>query len=518
MTGPAAENANEKPPRRRIENLYVAVDSCAELGGQPYAVLEKLKALYSITGKRKLTVIDTEQGFHEKSNCTIPAYMPMLQSKPTRYAQFLQRNPEWTQVVTTPSCQRFRSDLAGLLLMHAFPLMDAAERIVGCIRHEAWSLMKQRGQDTLDGKRIHRQSDIQVRVVGSEGGNLVFANPLISEAADRAMADWRLEMEKIETLNPSVKKFHKGFMAEMVRAMQDIKANSYAFTQQFDPTQLSQIQCLPTPPGGLRPDLKWLSEHACLFSDTRLPYTRQWWQRSESIQALRLSGLWPWALKSKLTEEAKEALKDIHKNTADRSYLNLFANVMPGVSPPETTLLLVLTHDGPLISQMLECASGVRSATVKKQHRGGGHHFEEVYEPSNIYNELGLTRRKPEEYPYQAAWVGSEFVEFAYKEVLDSLKPYLEKGAREALFDAIRENSPTKTLAVPVYEQLKGAMAGIELNGPLRDALEHLLEETHKLESNVRADIQAYGVVSKEGRYNYRKDVLMQKRTELRIV
>ena len=497
----SADTKQEPVRRRRIEHLYVTVDACAELGGHPYDVLEKLKALYEHTGRRDLHVIDTQQGAQEKTNASSRVFLPMIPGGQTRFARFVLSNPGWTQVETTACCRQFRAGLAGIMPTHVFPFLSAAEEAAASIQKETFELMRARHQHSLHGHKVHKASDVMLHMQRN-GNNIVFADALVSQAADNVMPQWRTAMLGIEALNGNTRANQKGYMAEMIAAMQDIKAYSYGLTRQFNPPATAAMIRLPTPQGGLKPDLEWLHAHAHLFTATKLPEDVEWWSQAEATQALRLTPLWPWSQKSQLTEEARAKLKELHKNTADNSYLHLFANHMPDISPPENTLYVLLTHDGPLIRQMLECSSGV--ALVDEKKNGKAHGKDASFVPTRIYEELGLTKRKPQEYPHQAAWVGSEFVEFVYKEVLDTLKPYIEKGERERIFDLVRANSPMKTQGSPVADVLEKALRYNRTT--TRTLALAVLDETRKLEASVRADIQSAGVVTQEGRYNFRKD------------
>lgn len=519
----------EKTIRKPTKEIYVAVDACAELGGQPYNVLESLQKVYKITGRRNLHFIDTEQGFHEKSNCTVPEFLPMLERNPNGYVSFLQRNPDWTQIVPTPRCQKFREDLAKKIIPKiVHPLMEAADEASQKIRQEAFNLMQERGHFILDGKEINKAEDIDVKINISEKNNPVFVGELLNEAADKVIPFWKGQVDKIPALNSNnSKKCHKGFMADMIKASQEIKAFSYIFINAYQPNKLLEIQNLPSVDdmvntGAITPNcLRKTSEQSHIFSDVNLKNDDKWWEQSEVIQALRMTKLWPWALKGNLSEDTKALINSCHKNTADMSYLNLYSDIIPTLGEPQNTLFMLITNDGPLIEQFLEVSTGVAKNLVKEPYDAkGGRRTKKntVFAPSSIYEQLALSKKEPGEYPRQAAWAGSEFVRFAYKEVLDSVKDYIEKDELRSLFKIIKRNSITEQETGNAYSILKTELNKNEsIPVELKSALGELLEKTHTMEKFVSKDIQNHGRVIKEGRYDHRQNHLLNKRNELQI-
>lgn len=514
--------ANSLNLRKPIKEIYVAIDACAKLSGQPYAVLEALREVYKITGRSNLHYIDTEQGFHEKSDCTIPAFMNMLE--PNKYTNFLQRNPEWTRIVTTSKCSEFREDLATKIIPRTVqPLMELAEQTSHIIQKKAFRLMQERNETYLDGKEIKKPEDIDIKINISEKNNPVFVGELLNEAADISLPFWIQQIDKIGALNSNERKYHKGFMTSIIKAMQETKAFSYELIKNYSPDKLALIENLPTIENSdpLNQDYrKKISEKSHLFADIKLPTGVAWWEQHEAIQALRMTRLWPWSLKENLSEESKGKLKQCHKNTADTSYLRLYTDILPKVSKPQNTLFILLTNDGPLIDQFLEASTGMAMTSKKEQYQNQkGQKSTETteFKPSNVYNELGLTEREPREYPHQAAWAGLEFVRFAYKEVLDSIKNYLSKDELRNLSEIIDDNKSKNRLG-DVHYILKNLL---NVDSPVPDALKEalnvLLENTNYMEEFVSKDIQQHGAAARNGRYEYRKTLLMEKRNELQI-
>lgn len=514
--------------RKPIKEIYIAVDACAELGGQPYKVLEQLQKVYQITGRRNLHFIDTEQGFHEKSNCTVPAFIPMLERQPNGYVSFLQKNPEWTKIVSTPICYKFREDLATKVIPKTVqPLMKLAEETSDKIRHEAFRIMQERKQSVIAGKKIHKPSDIDVKINISDN-NPVFVGGLLNEAAHAVLPFWKERVDEIPALNINDSKKHpKGFMADMIKASQEIKAFSYAFVSTYSPSQLKEIRNLPSideniSKGAITPKyLKKISELSHIFSDVELRNDDKWWEQSEVIQALRMTKLWPWTLKGNLSEDIRALINSCHKNTADMSYLKLYSDIIPELSTPQNTLFIIITNDGPLISQFLEVSTGVSKNVIKEpsdMRNGKRHKKSAVFNPSSIYEQFCLSKKEPEDYPHQAAWAGSEFVRFVYKEVLYSIKDYIEKDEMRSLVKKIKENSISKQGTGQAYSILRSALEKADsIPSQLKEAIGALLEKAHDMERFVSKDIQNHGRVLKEGRYDDRQYLFFKEREKLQI-
>jgi len=501
------------------------VDKCAELGGQPYMVLESLKELYNTTNNRKLYALDTQQGFHEKSDCTMPKFLPLVRRQPQSYASFVQRNPEWTQVITTNSCKIFRTNLAQKIIPQIVePLIKLSEDTSLEIQKEAFKLLQENNQQRLFGKTINKPEDIEIRIKTQEGKTPIFADELLNKAADKALIYWKKEVDNIKSLNPrNNKKYHKGFMAEMLKATQETKAFTYALTRTHHPHRLTEMQQLPDlntrisnsiNSRSVKPhDLHDLRNHSYLFSDTKMSKSSETWEHSESIQALRMTNLWPWALQDKLVEEARQLLDSSHKNTADHSYLELYTNNLPELTTPEDSLFIILTHDGPLINQFLASYTGIEENFF---HPDQNTPKKSIFCPSAIHKKLGLSKRQPAEYTHQVAWIGSEFIRFAYKEALAEIKPYISKAENEKLFELINANATGKNdQTLQAMQQTIKEQENIPQT--LKTALGNLIEQTYKLEEFVRRDIQNRGKAAKSANYEYRQKILLNKRAELQI-
>lgn len=509
-----------RPRPEDVKNICISVDACAELGGQPYVVLDKLKKLYDITGTRNLTYIDTQQGFHEKSNCTSPRFLSRMRTRQTTYGSFVDRNAAWCQIITTQRCQTFRNSLIETTLPRiVLPLVDAAEEMEREIRKHAFDIMKQRGQDNVGGKPVTSPEDVSIKLTCSDAHNIVFDNSIISEAADRALPHWKQCIDKVDCLNSqNNKKYHKGFMAEVIYASHSLKAYAYALNREFSPDAVTGLQNAPEVTPEQYSSIDWLRNNAHQFAGITLPRDKEWWSRSECIQALRLTDLWPWTLKGKLTEDTKELLNAMHKNTADMAYLDLFANVMPERFPPQNTLFAVVTHDGPLITQMLECATGVHKLNGGEKDKALKQRGKQ-YCLSTIHEELGLTKRSPDEYPRQAGWVGSEFVDFLYRESLRAIGPFLDKPEYESVLEVLAQFSAARPEEkVDVYGVLKAKIDRLpDSEQERKNALKELLKETRNLELQVRQDIQQMGQVQREGRYAKRYGAHMGARKSLSL-
>ncbi len=518
-------SASQKP----VRDVYVAIDACAELAGQPYTVLESLKKVYEITKKRNLYVIDTEQGFHEKSDCTVPAFISALNKPNNSYIGFLQRNQEWTKIISTPKCTKFRKDLATQIIPDLIlPIIKLSEDATIRIQQEAFRLLKESGHDTIDGKRISKPSDIEIKIEENEiTKNSAFTGELINKAANAVMPFWKEKIDKIASLGEINKKSYKGFMAEMMKATQETKAFSYAFFKAYSPDQLPEINNLPNIDDAISlnsvtpKDLKKLSETSYIFSDTRLRSDEKWWEKSEALQALRLTKLWPWSLKQNLTENMKDKLNSCHKNTADMSYLKLYTDILPKLSPPEKTLFIIVTNDSPLINQFLETSTGLSKVFAREKYDEQSNKQPKkvtTYVQSAIYDKLDLAKRNPNDYPRQSALVGSEFVRFVYQEVLDSISTHIKPEEMRYLLRAVKNNRIDANKSGDAYNILKHLLEKAEYIPPKLDtALLDLLEKTHIMEKYISRDIQSNGIVAREGRYDDRRALLLQKRNETNL-
>jgi hypothetical protein len=171
------------------------------------------------------------------------------------------------------------------------------------------------------------------------------------------------------------------------------------------------------------------------------------------------------------------------------------------MSDPTNTMFVLLTHDAPLRERFVECATGIQR-DVQWWTQG---HKKEVYKPSPIYDDLNLTQRAPEQYPTEAAWVGTEFVEFAYKELLSALGKYIPHKKRHALKAEIKENGFGE--GNHVRESMQAAIRSAEdVPVDLRMAMERLGQEIGALEMQIKQDITAHGHADTSGHYFARKE------------
>ena len=472
-----------------IKTLYVTVDACADLGGKPYKVLEELKKLYAITHRRKLRYIDSEQGFHEKSDCTIPPFIPFLERKLNNYAQFIQDNPNWTIIARTPLCKNFVSELSkNIIPTVVFPLLDAAERISTTIQHEAYKIMQQEGKEEIGGKRISAATDIPVIIEKNYNQNYSLTDSILNRAADKALSTWQNKMHYIKGYDGRNKaKGHKGFMLKMIKAMQELKACSCVL-EEFSQHATKQEREYHLP------KLSELSQNSHYFASRTLSKTIDFWQHNESIQALRLTELWPWKLKNMLSETTANMLKQSHKNTADKSYLYLLSNILPEQSNTLQTLYILVTHDGPLIKQCLEVSTGIAL------------HGDEEFKDSTIHKRLNLAKRPLDGYPRQLALTGGEFCNFIYRELLAAISPYIASEERSYLSQAIRTHTPKNDQEI--YAKFK---ASIDVNSTIPDAVydtvNTLLQTNHDMEQYTKNDTEWLKLVKESYQSKYQRIV-----------
>jgi|GEM_PF-1954935 len=505
--------APAKPTHRRIENIFVAVDACAELGGMPFKVLESLQELYALNGRRKLTVIDTEQGFHEKANGTTPQLFKATGAVASSYGRFIISHPEWTKIIPTKACTRFRQKLAHEVFpVMVTPLIRDVETIGQRMREEAFKIMQARGQSKLMGKQITKPSDIELQVeffVPGNGGksHYVFRNDVLSKAADAVMPEWvRMMNNNPAYARKNKLKEEKGTLADMISAVQELKATAYTLCCEFKPELAKQMGKHPQgmPEGSKTlPDLR---DSAHLYDQLTLPDREDLWSIPEFLQAARLTHLWPWAQKPILNTLNCNLLNDIHKNTADASYLDLYANEMHKIADPANTLFVLVTHDAPLIQEFLECSTGIRhsKAVMKSTEKGKGGVKHDVFTASNVHERLGLSTDRTQ-YPKEAPFTGKEFVEFAYKEVLAELGKHIRPRELNELYERVKhpEQYPRDSVSDKMLQEIKRAHT---MPMSIRQALTHCVQQTANLEVFTNRDIEGHALVARAGAYRAQKN------------
>ncbi|MFZ4762213.1 MAG: hypothetical protein ACOYK8_05325 [Alphaproteobacteria bacterium] len=505
-----------------IKNIYVAVDACGELGGQPYKLLKALRQLYNITGLRNLYIIDTEQGFHEKSNGTTPEILALFNQQKSSFARFIEENAEWALILPTNTCRHFRQTLATDIFPQIVdPMIAAVELTAAIIKEHAFAILKTAPSEYGQNKIINNPSDIHLHIHINRSNNYVFTDPIVNKAADQAKRFWVESLQKIPAFSADTsKKNEKGYMARMIKSVQELKLYSHAVFSMLEPEMLPLLG--HTSPMANYPWIDFndpTSRHfSHLYENLQLPLEKDFWQKAGAIQAVRLTPLWPWTQKPLLSDMSNKLLDKTHKNTADISYLDLYTNILPHLSPPSETLFVLLTHDAPLIQQLLECSTGIRHTQERIKNstlKGEGRKKIDVFRQTPIYKQFSLEQRHPCEYPYEAGLGGGEFVIFAYKEILANFKDFIEPQQQQQLLDNLNhhalsnKNSPSAQLLLQTIEET------LAIPNALRAALQQAIIETQKLEAAVITDISNMNAISKLGRYAHRKSNFMQQRLSL---
>jgi hypothetical protein len=497
-----AEHSQDALPQRPIKTLCVAVDACAELSSQPYRVLEALHDLYALNQKRRLLVVDTEQGFHEKANGTTPAILKAANLRVSPYGQFVQRNPEWVKVIPTQVCEGFKDALAqDIFPSMVMPMLETTEHLSQMIRQKAFALMQQQGLHTLDGKKIESADDIEIRIDyhpnTSEGkSHYSFHNDLIRAAADREVKKcWKDAMEKNETVSRKHEEIrHKGSMVAMIKAQQELKAYSYTLLSQFHPKLAKKMG---SPPPHADSSFPAVREHSYLYDHMHLPDYPQFMRMPEFIQSVRLTQLWPWSQKPHLKSACSDRLRKLHKDTADVSYVYLCANELHKHCAPEESLFLLLTHDGPLADSLRHYSRGY----TRPQHKDDG-----VMTDNPFYERTDLNTKRSQ-YPLAEACAGEQFVQFAYKEALDELGYYIKEGERSSLFEDISAHDyQERNIGRRMLKHIDKAKMGFEL----KTTLQTLVSQIMALEPIVERNLKGHKhTVDKGVRY----DILQEKET-----
>lgn len=519
-------------PRKPVQHLYVSVDTCAELGGQPYKVLEALHDLYDITKRRDLHVIETAQGLFEKSEYISPEMVDTMPISARKFSEFIRTNRDWVTLVETNTCRTFRNRLSNDVFSEMVdPLADLSEATMQIIQKESFAILQSRCEDHMHGKRIEKPADIDINIgfvnpdkekthtgfaeKHAHGSYYRFEDDIISEAADRALPYWKKQMSENKSLDKQArKKLTKSNMAMMVKSLQETKAITHCLLSDLAPEQAIKMGDTPEGMDSCYRDndkaiLAKLRDNSHLYANMTFPVPEQLGALQTTVQAVRLTSLWPWANKKLLSQESAATLRSIHRNTADIAYLDMFTDMLPDMSPSQDSAYILLTHDMPLRRQFLEVTTGIKEHVSKKQAAGDGQ-----CHPSRIYESLHLHQRPIEDYPTELILVGSEFVGFAYREALAALRPYIEQHQASKLLDTIKNAGPDNDINVhDSFEQAIGD--AIHLPDHLRGVLHQLNDGIAKMETYVERDIQAWGEVQKNGRYTKQKQDRLDARSRL---
>ncbi len=502
------DRINQPFHRERCDNIYITIDACADLGGTPYKLLKSLHDLYAITGNRNLYVVDTEQGYHEKSNATNPDIAHAAKMMPTTYGKFVQDNRDWVKIIPTSTCRNFQKQLADIVFPQiVMPMVEAVDSISEQIRQEAFAKLQESGQNFLHGERIEHPNDIDLRIEyripqGRQSGKNVFCDKVINDAATKVMAQWKKSAQTLSMLPVDDKEiFHKGFMVEMINAVQLIKAHYYMLCSQTNPELIAQMgQPVPSTHAQENTAVKYESYR---YDRLKLPNTPAMLSSPEFMQSVRLTKLWPWSVKPHLTNAYAEMLDKLHKNTADISYLDLFSNHFKDLSSDMgNTLYVLVTHDEPLIEQMLEVATGVKQShqRMRGTAKGEGRIKQEVLTPATIYEQYNLGN-DASIYPKDAPMSGKTFLEFAYKQILAEFKPYIPPATHTLLKKKIK--SPAHWKEAP--NSLLATIKKTDMDFDLKQALENAATEVMQVKSAVEHDIRNYGPSNENTAYQAKK-------------
>lgn len=493
--------SSHTPKQKPITTLCIAVDACAELSNQPYRVLEALHDLYAINHSRRLLVVDTEQGFHEKANGTTPAILKAANLRTSPYGQFVLSHPDWVKIIPTQACEGFKDSLAEDIFPDmVMPMLATTEKVNEMIRHNAYRLMQDRGLHELDGVTVKKPEDIEIRIdyhpgSGDTKSHYSFHNDLIREAADSSVkAFWKHEMESSSSVSRKHEEIrHKGSMVAMIKAQQELKAYTYTLLSQFHPKLAKQMG---TPSAALdeSPSFSAVRGASYLYDQLSLPNDDMLLRMPEFIQAVRLTQLWPWSQKPHLKSSCGDRLKKMHKDTADVSYIYLCANELHKHCAPDETLFLLLTHDGPLAD------------TLRHYSRAGGRkkNVDDGVMVSNPFYTSDDLNTNRNQYPLAEACAGEQFAQLAYKEALHELGHYIKDGERQSLFEDISAHDYQKrNIGRRMLKHIDKAKMDFEL----KTCLQTLVTQTMALEPIVERNLKGYKhTVSVGTRYDIIKE------------
>jgi hypothetical protein len=205
-------------------------------------------------------------------------------------------------------------------------------------------------------------------------------------------------------------------LVELIAGMQEGKAIACSLLHFLNPDEARRMGQPPALIAQSKtiPSLATLRDSAHQFSHLLFPKDNGIWRQPEVQQAIRYTNLWPWARKSFMSEDMSDKLRSAHKNTADRAAVSYFINNLSHRSDAENTLYVLVTHDGPLISDFVKFITGVEKSEIRVKGEGRKKQIFWNSVDKEQYEERGLAI--PDKLAHSAILTGKELVEFIHRE------------------------------------------------------------------------------------------------------
>jgi|GEM_PF-6685251 len=463
QTGGMDKMASAAPPHKQespvnISEIFVVIDTCAQLGGTPCNVIESLKKIYDYTRERTISPIDTAQGWREKTDLSAFEYRDI--GEQNKYIKFMERwidkdsdkNPDEYLVISTEICEHFLERLTEAVLPKTLsPLLEAIE--IAEQLNTPFQLSVEEKSILLEKFFVENEVENKKQKRLEKSKNIL-AHDLTEEEKDQIVKEvWQTELKDIPAIinDPDAVCYHKGFREDLIREKDKLMALTCLLLQKYAPDDLDHVvgnypknlsSILFTKARDIKPDT------TALFKDTQfLLGDEELYKRPEFIQALKMTSLWPWHLKKYLGQDILGSIKNIHQNTADDSYIKLCTRHLSHIAKkPDQTLLLLLTHDQLLARRL----NDIKETTT---------------------NQMALT--------------GGEMVQFSYNETVHAMKHYILESTYEYLFALIQDKKTLETDAsMTLLDVLKN-------NVKIPPALSELLEENvHNTQALLDASIK----------------------------
>lgn len=421
--------------KEHIKEVEICIDTCAQLGGVSYECVQNLKNLYEKAGNfRKLTYVDTHQGYREKSNRTKPGVELGFNAPRSKYGTFIDNNKSWVKIVETKECSKFYRELTERIFPKmVIPFIHATEAAMKKIRKEAFKMAEEEEITHLSGHYLKTHKSVPIKIVPEGTGynrKKVFADNIVRKAFYKVFKE---EWQGILKRNPDIPNIDhvksRDFLIDSIVTVQRIKAYTYLILDHMNEHQrLKHMGHIPAELGKHKYDgLHAMDKHLHFYGQLKLPYRKDGkLGHSACIQAVKYSEFWPWNLSGRLKrgrnsqDTFSEELKDLHHNCADRSFVDYVFRTMPNQPGYQNRLYIILTHDGPLMEEFIFCYTGVEQEKALECNENGkviGTVTFDRMTSNKFYTEKGYNRKNIRKSHPPMALNAKEFSEFLTSEI-----------------------------------------------------------------------------------------------------
>lgn len=469
--------AKSQPKKYKRDIIEVHVDSCAMMGTSSIEAVLALGDLYDkvrdeaikrreaegdARGYKRLVYVETEQGLREKTERTNRKMWERLGSPNKNYNNFLRLCGERAEIHQTQFCRAFEDEF----FKKIYPKMvDPVLKIMDDMHHEvqqkAYEIIEKNDPETLTKLNIGKPADIALEFsdketekngkkwIRSEVAGPKFVkqkNQKIDDAVKLAVQSvfekkWQpLIREKSERNGGlfSRENAKLGSFKEMLRQHQQLGAIAAQLAYELEPEHMKEAGYEKSPLTLLGDDqfdpqvIKQQAHQFPVFSLLQPPLSNLPKESRNDItmQALKLSGFWPWARKSHMEKKHVQCLEDIQYNCADYAILDYFMSELPKKADADRRALVVVTHDAPLIQQFAEFSTGFKydrkQESVRDEYGRKTKGKKDTVEPLTLRHYeckrpqgsiVHFQGREPDKLPPHAALTGLEFVEFVEHEL-----------------------------------------------------------------------------------------------------